>query len=299
MVHLKVKPVDWFQGQLSYTQTLFRPNYNWIVPFEYVDDALLPWKYEAGVPDLQCERWNNVDLMLAFHSNKLGLFSINGFYKTVTNKIWRRSWTRIASDDPVPYFPSDAEVDVTSWYNHEHETYVRGLEVEWQTNFWYLPKPFNYFTLTANYSYINNQAVYPDSRVSVVEVGVSSTGRPLYEKVRSDSTYTGPMLNQPSHLANISLGFNYKTFDIWVSYQYIGETQISDATQPEYDRYKTAFSRFGLQAKYELPIHGIQILFNVANINNLVEEQYYRGDSRPASLQAYGWTADFGVRYMF
>ncbi len=302
MVHLKIKPLDWFHIQMSYTQTLFRPNYNWIVPFEYVDDALLPFAYEAGVPDLKPEQWENIDLMLAFHSNKIGLISINGFYKTVTNKIWRRTWTRIVGDDPVPYFPSDAEVEVTSWYNHQHETYVRGLEIEWQTSFWYLPKPFSYFTLTANYSYINNQAVYPDSRVFVEQVGVTDRGRPIFQKFRSDSIFTGPMINQPSHLANISLGFSYKTFDIWFSYQYMGETLINRAVQTEFDRYKTAFYRFGLQAKYELPIkrfQGLELLFNVANLNNIVEEEYFRGDTRPASLEAYGWTADFGVRYMF
>jgi len=87
MVHLKIKPVDWLNIQTSYTQTIFRPNYNWIVPFEYVDNALPPYQYEAGVPDLNVERWNNIDLMLAFHSNKLGLISLNGFYKTVSDKI--------------------------------------------------------------------------------------------------------------------------------------------------------------------------------------------------------------------
>lgn len=302
MVHLKVKPLDWLHIQASYTQTIFRPNYNWIVPFEYVDDALLPFQYEAGVPDINVERWENFDLMMAFHSNKLGLLSLNGFYKTVTDKIWRRTWTRLVGDEPVPYFPSDAEVDVTSWYNHEHETYVRGFEIEWQTNFWYLPKPFSYFTLTANYSYMNNLAVYPDSRVSVIQTGVTDRGRPIFEKVRSDSTFTGPMTNQPTHLANVSLGFSYKTFDIWVSYQYIGETLISKNIQFEKDRYKTAFSRIGVQAKYELPLKklkGLEILANVANINNVVEAEYFRGETRPASLQAYGWTADFGVRYMF
>ncbi len=240
--------------------------------------------------------------MLAFHSNKLGLLSLNGFYKTVTDKIWRRTWTRLVGDDPVPYFPADAEVDVTSWYNHEHETYVRGFEIEWQTNFWYLPKPFSFFTLTANYSYMNNLAVYPDSRVSVEQIGVTDRGRPIFQKVRSDSTFTGPMVNQPTHLANVSLGFSYKTFDIWLSYQYIGETLISKNVQIEKDRYKTAFSRIGLQAKYELPLKklkGLEILLNVANLNNVVEAEYFRGETRPASLQAYGWTADFGVRYMF
>ncbi|MEN8156639.1 MAG: TonB-dependent receptor [Bacteroidota bacterium] len=299
MVHLKVKPLDWFHIQLSYTETLFRPDYNWIVPFEYVDDALTPYQYEAGVPDLHCEEWSNFDLMLAFHSNKIGLLSFNGFYKTVSNKIWRRSWQRIVSDDPVPYFAPDQEVMVTSYYNHEHETYVRGFEVEWQTSFWYLPKPFSYFTLTTNYSYINNQSVYPDSRV-FIEFD-PNTGRPI-GKVRSDSTFTGPMPNQPTHLLNVSLGFNYKNFDLWLSYQYFGEILVATSGIPEIDRFKTPFYRLGLQARYELPIKaldGVEILFNIANLNNNVETEYLRGDPRPVRMEAYGMTADFGFRYIF
>jgi hypothetical protein len=103
-------------------------------------------------------------------------------------------------------------------------------------------------------------------------------------------------------MANVSLGFSYKTFDIWFSYQFIGETLTAYAIQFEFNRYKTAFYRLGLQAKYELPFKkfpGLEILGNVSNLNNLVEAEYYRGDTRPASLQAYGWTADFGVRYVF
>ena len=302
MVHLKIKPVDWLHIQTSYTQTIFRPNYNWIVPFEYVNNALGPYDYEAGAPDLKVERWDNFDLMLAFHSNKLGLISLNGFYKTVSDKIWRRTWTRILTDDPIPPFAADEDVIVTSWYNNNYDTYVRGFEVEWQTNFWYLPKPFSYFTLTANYSYMNNTSVYPDSRVTTEQIGVSESGRPLYGKVRADTTFTGPMLNQPTHMANVSLGFSYKTFDIWLSYQYIGETLSANAIQFEFNKYKTAYYRLGLQVKYEIPLkklQGLEILANVSNINNLVEAEYYRGDTRPASLQAYGWTADFGVRYMF
>lgn len=302
MLHLKVKATDWLQIQTSFTKTLFRPNYNWIVPYEYLDNALKPFQYEAGAPDLKVEKWDNVDVMLAFHSKKLGLLSLNGFYKTVSDKIWRRNWTRIVGDETVPGFQEDQEVEVASYYNNDYKTYVRGFEVEWQTNFRYLPKPFSYFTLTANYSYMNNQAVYPDSRVSVVQVGVTDRGRPIFEKVRSDSTFTGPMTNQPTHLANVSLGFSYKGFDLWASYQYIGETNVSRAVQIEFDRFKSAFYRFGLQGKYELPFKqfpGFEVMFNVANMNNLAEEQYLRGDTRPVSVQQYGWTSDVGIRYTF
>ena len=302
MVHLKYKAFDWLQIRGAYTKTIFRPNYNWIVPYEFVDNALRPFKYDAGVPDLKVEQWNNIDLMIAFHSQKLGLLSFNGFYKTVDDKIWRRTWTRITSDDPLDRFAPEHEVDVSSYYNNDYETIVRGFEVEWQTNFRHLPKPFSYFALTTNYSYINNETVYPDSRVELVEVGVSNRGRPIYEKQRSDSTFNGPMMNQPSHLANVSLGFSYGGLEIWGSYQYIGETNVSRAVQIERDRFKSAFSRYGIQGKYELPfknLPGMDVIFNVANINNILEQEYLRGDSRPVSLQQYGWTSDLGIRYSF
>ncbi|MEN8203871.1 MAG: TonB-dependent receptor [Bacteroidota bacterium] len=299
MAHLKIKPLDWFHLQFSYTKTLHRPGFNAVIPFEYVNNALLPWEYEAGDPDLKPELWTNYDVMLAFHNSKIGLLSINGFYKQVEDKIWHRLWTRLPADPEIPHYDADDAVQVTSWYNHEHPNYVRGFEVEWQTNFWYLPKPFSYFTLTANYSYINNEATYPYMEVKLVEVGVDERGRPLLEKQRTDSTYTGPMLNQPKHLANISLGFSYKAFDIWVSYQYIGEITTEKAVQKEYDKYKGDFSRLGIQSRLELPVKGLEILFNLANLSDTRETHYRRGESRPHIIESYGWTADFGLRYVF
>ena len=299
MVHLKVKPLDWFHIQLSYTNTLHRPEFNAIIPFEYLDNALKPFQYAAGVPNLKPEEWTNYDLMFAFHNNKIGLLSINGFYKKVDHMIWHRSWTRVVSDPKVPYFDENESVDVSSWYNHDFPSYVRGLEIEWQTNFWYLPKPFSYFTLTTNYSYINNITTYPYSEVEVVQIGVSDIGRPLFELQRSDSTYTGAMLNQPNHLANISLGFSYKKFDVWLSYQYIGKILTNKAVMEENDHYKSAFYRFGIQGRLELPVKGMDLLFNLANINNIQESHYIVGESRPVFLENYGMTADFGFRFSF
>jgi TonB-dependent receptor len=298
MVHLKIKLLKWANLQLSYTETIHRPVYNSIIPFEYVDNALMPYSYEAGNPLLKPESWTNFDAMLSFYSNKIGLLSINGFYKTVKDKIWQRSWTRIPGDDPVPYFPENAQVVVSSWYNHQYPVYVKGFEFEWQTNFWYLPKPFSFFTLTMNYSILKNETIYPYSEIRIIPVD-TIRGRVIFEKIRIDSTYRGMMINQPKAIGNISLGFSYKKFDIWLSYQYMGEILTSKANMQEYDKFKGKFSRWGLQAKLELPVKGMELLFNVANLNNIQEQQYFKGDSRPANLENYGWTADLGFRYAF
>jgi hypothetical protein len=237
--------------------------------------------------------------MLSIFNNKIGLLSLNGFYKTVQDKIWYRSWMRVTSDPVVSTFASNDEVLVGSWYNNEYSSTVKGFEIEWQTDFRFLPSPFNLFSLTANYSVLKNETTYPFSEVNIVQTGTTEGGRPIFEKVRSDSTFTGMMINQPKSLANVSLGFSYKKFDIYVSFQYIGAILTNRAVQEEFDNYKNAFYRWGLQGKLGLPVKGLELLFNVANLNNIQEKQYNRGDSRPTYVESYGWTADLGIRYSF
>jgi len=299
MILLKYKATGFFQMQGSFTQSLNRPLFNTVVPYIYVENANKPYKYEFGNPQLKPELWTNYDLNVSLHSSKLGLFSVNGFYKNVRDKIWNRTWTRLAEDEPIePFDPSD-EVDVTGWYNHNHKVTVMGFEAEWQTHFWYLPKPFSFFTLSLNYSYIHNETKYPWEEVSMVPVDTTDRGRIIYEKVRIDSAYSGPMINQPTHLANASLGFSYKSFDVWLSFQYIGKVPISMNGAEEKHVYKIAFTRWDLQARLQLPLKGLELLFNVANINNIQEEQYMKGDSRPIHVESYGWTSDLGLRFTF
>ena len=190
-------------------------------------------------------------------------------------------------------------MQVSSWYNNPYPSIVKGIEIEWQTNFRFLPRPFNLFSLTANYSILKNSTTYPYSEVKIVQTGTTESGRPIYEKIRSDSTYTGMMINQPKALGNISLGFSYKKFDIYVSFQYIGSILTNKAIQVEFDNYKNAFYRWGLQSKLGLPVKGLELLFDVANLNNHQEKQYNVGDKRPTYIESYGWTVDLGFRYSF
>lgn len=298
MINLKLKPTNWNNILFAYSQTLHRPNFNAISPNIHYSD-LDDWYYHSGNPDLKPELWTNYDLRLSFFNDKLGLFVINGFYKNVKNKIWNRSWTRLKGDDPVPHFEEDAQVRIATWLNQDYDVYVRGFETEWQTNLWYLPSPLNYFTLNLNYTFTDNETKYPYTTVSKIPVDTTNRGRVIWEQIRIDSTYSGPMLNQPRHIVNMSLGFNYKGFSSWLSLQYKGKILRSKKEIEELDILKNKFYRLDLQIKQELPIEGMGLLFSLSNINDFQEKTIYRGDWRPASLENYGWTADFGLRYSF
>jgi hypothetical protein len=247
---------------------------------------------------LKAERWENYDLQFTVHGEKIGLLSVGGFYKSVEDKIWQRSYKRIKGDPVIEPFPDASLVNVSKPENHKYPIYVKGIEFESQTSFWYLPKPFSYFTLTANYTYTESETQYPLSKI--VNVIPPQGGRPV--PTRIDSTATGPMLFQPKHIINTSLGFNRNGLNVWFSFQYNGEIFTGKNYQlEELDPLKEKFYRYDLQVTQKLrgKLKGFEIVGNFANLSDFMEVSRLRGDPRPTYLENYGWTADLGIRYRF
>ena len=299
MIHARVKPTDFLYFHLAYTQTLSRPDFNAISPNIYVDPGNNFKRHEQN-PGLRPEFWTNYDAQVTFHGSKIGLLSVSGFYKTVEDKIWQRSYKRIKGDPVVAPFPDNALVNIRIWENHPYEVQLSGLEFEWQTSFWYLPQPFNYFTLYLNYTYTESKTKYPITGLE--QVVPPEGGRPV--TVRIDSATAGPMLFQPKHIANASLGFAYKGFNSWLSFQYNGEIFTSkNYYVDELDDLKEHFYRLDLQLTYDLPLKSLpgdmQIMANFANLTNFQEKSRKRGDPRYTYQEAYGWTVDLGLRYKF
>ncbi len=300
MMNLKVEPTDWLNAILSYTNTLSRPDYSELSPSTYIDNlmGIATPVYITGNPYLKPELWTNYDLRLTFYSNQIGMFDIDGFYKKVENKIWTFTHIRVPGDPSVPGFKNTDLVQVTETMNHQDPGYVRGLGFEWQTSFWYLPQPLNLFSLNINYSIIRSQIQYPTSRTYTTYVIDSTTGRPKATVHNVDSSVTDPLIDQPNDIGNISLGFNYRGFGVWLSFEYTGPLLNGWSYQRELIPYKNRFYRLDLQAVQKLPIEGMEILFDLANINNIQEGSRIVG-SQPTYLESYGWTSDLGLRYRF
>jgi len=296
-IHMTIKPLDWLRIQAAYTKTLSYPSYNQIVPNTYINNSIAPYAYQTGNPGLKPEQWSSYDLLVAVFNNEIGLLSVDGFYKEVKDYIWTRTYSRIPGDPLLPGFTNNQTVITTESVNNNEFVYIKGLEFEWQTNFWYLPKPFNYFSLNVNYTILDSKATYPAQRLFTTFV--TNNGKTSAVINRVDSTATGPMLYQPDNIANVSLGFNYEGFNLWVSYQYNGSILTSWNTQQELTGSQSDYERWDLQVSQKLPVKGLVLRFNVANINNVVQTSNLKGDSRPTYQERYGWTSDLGVVYNF
>lgn len=300
MIHLRIKPTEKYYFHFAYTHTLSRPDYNSISPNYYVNTGWAPVSYRALNPDLKPELWKNFDAQFVLHDKKIGLLSINAFYKTVQNKIWTRTYQRIKGDKPLPPFPDNQSVTVSVWENQNYKGFAKGLEFEWQTSFWYLPKPFSYFTLTTNYTLSKSEIAYPYTRLQ--DVVPEGGGRPV--RIRIDSIINAPMIFQPTQIANVSLGFNRKGFNAWFSYQYNGDifTNIRKDPGRRLDALKKYFYRLDLQIAQKFVIsnkYNLEVLLNLANASDYAEKQTYRGESRNSYIEKYGFTSDLGVRLRF
>ena len=308
MVHLKIKPTTWLQAMFSYTQTLHRPDPGLLVPRIFVNtsSAALPFAYTAGNPWLRPEFWTSYDAQVAVFGNEVGLISVTGFYKKVKDVIWTPEYWRTAGTPwPYPefnisqYYTDNSTVLITIPQNHSYPVYIKGLELELQTSFWYLPAPFNNISLDANYTLVKSETKYRYSKTSTVITGYDNRGRPITKLISVDSVYAGPMLNQPQDIINFSLGYNYRGFNLWLSYQYTGAMSTSFPNLTEFQNKTSPFRKWDVQLTQKLPLDGLQLLLNLANINDPVGFQNYLGDPRATYAENYGWTVDFGVRYSF
>ena len=297
--HLKITPVKWMDFRLSYAKTLKRPNYNHIVPTTYVDIGNGSLQ-DVGNGDLKEMIAKSYDASVSFYSGKFGLISFGVFSKEFTNYITEIGYV-------MPSWEA-AELGLTSmpWevrsihVNLPDKGYVKGFEVDVQTNFKYLPKPFNglilNFNLTRLWSLTHlekwEQYEYYDPILRQVVIDFDSSY--FY-------TEEAQLSSQVDMVLNTTLGYEYKGFSFRISGQYQGidlsgslnsqETELSQS-------YNDEWLRIDLAMAQKIGKH-LKLRFNVANLTNTAEKrylyqpQYWRNESR------YGAVYQFGLEYKF
>jgi hypothetical protein len=212
MVQIRYHVTSWLDVRMARTETLARPNFSELLPYERIgsgDNAFL----RRGNPFLEPARSTNYDIMMSVYGNRIGLFAVGLFHKTINNLIYNRT---VITIKPEIY---DLPSYMRGWnlfepFNNPYETQLRGVEVEWQSNLTFLPAPFNGLVINANFSRIWSETQYP----------VFQLQRTLQGLVGIDTFRVAPMINQPDHIGNISLGYDYRGFSGRISVLYQGST---------------------------------------------------------------------------
>jgi TonB-dependent receptor len=296
MLQVRVKPLDWFDLRLAYTKSISRPRHAWMLPRESKSAG----EASLGNPKLLPQLSTNYDIFLSFYGNRIGLLTLGLFRKDIENLIYKRKDHILLDDaealkyglDPALY--KGALLDIPE--NLPFMTKVEGIEFEWQTNFYWLPSPFDGIVLTANYTHLWSETSYPWS--TVVETPIDEF--PYSIKTLVDTSRVGPMINQPDDVVNVMLGYGKGPFSIRYSVLFQGSTVRTIANRPRNDTYVEELLRMDLAVRFRLT-DKLSFFLNFNNITNEPDESYQHADvwgtRYPTYLEYYGWTFDIGIGF--
>jgi TonB-dependent receptor len=307
MGQIKYSPFEWMDVRYAYTQTLARPDYSSISP-KFTISNENPGNVFTGNPDLKPAKAFNHDLSFTFHANKLGLLTIGGFYKTIENFVYGASYRLDAADR--------ANIDTLSRYqvirnggavvspykeatiyrplNNPYDATVKGLELDFQHNFWYLPAPFNNMVFGINYARIFSKTRYPFYDVEVQVVGRDRIA------VLIDSSSSGRLIDQPNHVLNSYIGYDYKGFSSRLSFLFQDNSNRNNGgAYPENNSFTKEYFRIDFSARQKLPFYNSELFLDVTNLNDQNTSWIQRSTGGFQGIQNYGLTANLGIRIRY
>ena len=196
---LRFKPLDWFDVRLAYSNTLSYPDYASLSPRINVFSSASTLQWNGF--KLEPIRSKNYDIYLSFYENTIGLFTAGAFLKQITNLIYAYNFNPPTADRLAEYYPewtertpSQAGVIVSTYINNPYRIDNYGMELDWQTHFWYLPEPLSGLIMSVNYTHIFSKAEYP------YEYTTSTFPRRYI-----DTSYYAPLLYQPDDIVNLTI----------------------------------------------------------------------------------------------
>jgi len=276
-VQLQYKLTDYSDIRVAYTTGISRPDFQAIIPkFEFETGAI-----NMGNPALKPATSQNFDILGSVHNNTIGLLSVGLFYKEIKNQVYNTQliykYVGQYSDVWLPdsaYFYNrfgynlDPNQNVNLSLNNQNLGYIRGVEIDWQTNFWYLPKPFNALVLDVNYTKSGSNTDYIIINKIVTNTTVIINGRPHVVPVTTlqDTAFSGRLIQQADDVVNAALGIDYKGFSGRLSFNMTGNVLSGVGSRPELMQYTGNIYRWDFSLKQNLPIDGLSLALNGNNI---------------------------------
>ena len=307
MVHIIGQPTDWLQIRLARTETLTRPDF---IQYAPITRANYYHTYiNASNALLKPAHSTNYDAVISIYQRHLGLFSVAGFTKDIDDLIFMTEYFLVRDEltvDGQGVHPLPGHNIPDEWYartmprvftyiNNPYPAKYEGFELDWQTNFWYLPSPFTGLVLNINYSRIwsemQKQLYTLERHLVRPPVGYEYELIPYTRKTR--------MPDQPARILNTTIGYDYRGFSVRVSYLYQTDVVTFIDREPVLDQFSGDYERWDLTLQQRVG-RGFQIFAHFNNLNNRPDRSF-RGDTfiHPTYIEYYGFTMDVGIRYGF
>ena len=313
--NVKYKVTDAIQVMGAVYKSEAKPNFLEISPLVIYPEYI---GFTTANPFLKSATAINYDLSVSLFNNEIGLFTVGGFYKEISNLIislanyqpyQNATWMNNPADLPgrlpaltyydTTWFSQNPTAAATIPMNNPEKAYIRGLEFSWQTHFWYLPGFLTGLVLDVNLSFIGSNTQYP--YFYPVQIGVSNDRghTPIYGL--DYRTRAGAVVDQPKSIANVIVGWDYRGFSTRVSFRYQQTTLTSlDSKFSLSDAYYQNFTLIDISAKQQI-LDNLAIFVNFTNLSSHIDDYYLNGvtGQLPTSSQSYGLRGQFGVVFNY
>jgi TonB-dependent receptor len=286
MMHLRYKFNEAFSLRLAATRSLSRPDFLNLTPFQQITQTGNNRSVNRGSITLDIPTAWNYDAIFTWFS-KFGYVSLAGFYKQIYDidiRIDQRDFSGDPESNPTyGYFLTDR-------VNAPEPTDLYGAELEIQTSFYFLPKPFDGITLSANYSLTRSETAYPFYPIVYPP--------PEFNPTVLDTFRLNRTQGQANSIANFTLGYEKGGFSGRVSMNYQGDKLATSGGSEFTDRFTREYLRWDASLTQRFGDH-FQVLVNLINITDAPEQNYQFSEDKPTYEIYYGWQTNLGLRYRF
>ncbi|MCH9813061.1 MAG: TonB-dependent receptor [Epsilonproteobacteria bacterium] len=266
-IHLKYQLTGQDKLRISLAQTVRRPNFDEMVPFE-ADDEPADYDLLVGNPDLEPEKSIGIDIGYehAF-ANQFGIIGANIFHRSVKDKIEHKYLSVNEVED-------DGEIETGGRYTFDNvgDGKVYGFEFDSSFPLSFIGVPS--VNLFANYTYLDSEI---------------------------DDPFTGKSRrfnDQPEYVYNVGLNHTLKPWNLsyGVSYQKRGESTYEDAVTTEvtsYDANLEAYVEYKVSKDMTLRLTGDNLLDadvteNMKNYDSLADKLANDVDSYETQVERAG-----------
>lgn len=260
--HARYRATENTNVRFAFTSGIARANFFDLVPYLWI----IPEDQEIrrGNSQLDPTTAYNLDLTFEHYFRSIGVVSVGGFYKDLSDIIYTRQF----EETQGTYAGFEVEEPVNGG-----DATLYGVELNWQQQFTFLPGFWRGFGIFANYTYAKSDADL------------------LY---RDWSTLPG----QASDAGNLALTYDSERFDGRVSMNYNGEYIDEVGATPEEDEVIDDHMQWDASASY-LISPAAELYVNAVNINNAPRRDYFGVESRMRQYEQYGWSTSIGIKLRF
>jgi TonB-dependent receptor len=293
-IHLRFKPVSWWDLRIAATKTLARPDFLMRLPLLVVDRTA-SGTISRGRPDLKnTEAWN-YDFISSFYHSKYGLFTIGTFYKKLDNIFYNLNGQRIFNK------AMETQLNLPKGYGsyiglvmnepvNTEGTKLYGVEFDLQANLKFLPGFLGNFVLRGNFTMINSTTYVPRFIIEQDNSVFPPKQTPKWYETKER------MEGQPGSFGNVALGYDQGGFSARLSTFFQGDYLTTVSAFSLEDRYQKSYSKWDLALKQALPKLNTEVMLNVTNLTSFKEGNFWGYRNLDNGSTNYGIQVEFGIR---